>query len=127
MFVTLEKYNIFKNAMGNDYVYNEDIFEKYEEGGMEYEMLKDLNYARKVLDAYCEVERFNIKHPEQKIEHLSDREIEKIAVENEKRWQQFGNYYYEMFRLVMAAHNTFVRHGIKHDELIRLAKIALEI
>lgn len=125
MHVTLKKYDVFKDAMAEDYLYDEDIFERYEEDGNTYERLKDVEYAKKVLDAYCEVERYELRHPERETRGLSDREIEKIAEENNKRWRSFGDRYYEMFRLVSAAHNTFVSHGIKHNELARLAELNL--
>lgn len=123
MLITLKQYQIFRNTLGDDYLYSEDIFESYKENGIEYERLKDVEYAKKVLDAYCEVEKYNMSRPETN-RQLSDAQVERIARENERRWQEFGNYYYEMFRLVMAAHNTFVCNNLKHEELTEISRAA---
>lgn len=125
MYITLKKYHIFRNALGDNYKHDDSLFEKFtDENGRQYERLKDIEYAKKVLDAYYEVEKYCAAHPEP-AHRYSDNEAEKIAKENENRWKEFGDYYYEMFSLVMAAHNTFVCNNMKHKKLYNLVKTAL--
>lgn len=113
-------YNL-KMIMGKEYQYEEELFAANNFSNYTYEIINDIQYAKKILDAYF----LKIKL---QLGIIGKIYIEECEYSNQNSHNNNHNdlYYEQEYRLVLAAVNTFVYYKKKH-EIIDIIYYILDI